>query len=87
MKSFTLVKDVVKIEESPILAAINESINVEIKGNPDKYINKNIQIEGKDELVKELETFFREQKSETRKLVIEGLRKQNFHLKVAQQKK
>ena len=80
MKSFTLVKDKTPKIEDPILNAINESINIEIVGDPDKFVGKNIQVVGKEELAKELKQFYAKQRNKTKQLVIESLIKQNFQV-------
>jgi hypothetical protein len=80
MKSFTILEEnKQKTERSTLLEIINETLNVEIKGNPDKFINKPITINGKEELVKEIDKLFKEQRKLTKKTVLENLRKENFH--------
>lgn len=79
MKSFTLSNTIKpKVEKNSILEAINETINIEIKGNPDKFLD--VQVLGKTDLIKEIEVFFKEQRKQTKKEVLNKLRKEHFHV-------
>lgn len=81
MKSYTLTNEHKIIEkQSDILSAINEFLNIEIKGDPDKFINKDLQIIGKDKLEQELSMFFKQQKEKIRENTLKKLKKENFQV-------